>query len=148
MAVINEKLKAALPQLSMDTLGKLDRGAVARRVNDAISLCLANISKFPCRDAGKVETRKVTVDILMTPVVKAIKQGVEVNGRQQEVDAFDLVGITTRVKVKSGLPDAESADVTMLCEIQNGTIRDVRFNPTNNSAPDQMELAYDDDEHT
>lgn len=153
MKQISDKLKASLPQLQMANLGSLDRGAVARRVNEAISLAANNISKYPFRDGGKVEARKVVIEIVMTPMIEAVKIGVEGAGRQYEADGFELTGICTRVKVKSALPDAETADIKMLCEMKSGAITDIRFNPQNNMRPEQLELdlepgddAPDDDE--
>ena len=138
--MLSEKLKEMLPQLCMEHLGKLDRGAVQRRVDDAINLCLTNISKFPFRDGGKVETRKVTIEVYITPELKEISVGVEAGGRQQEIKGFELKGLEVRAKVKSGLPDAETGDVRMACDIRNGAIKDVRFNPDNNHQPEQLEL--------
>lgn len=137
---MNPKLKEALPKLSMERLSELDRGAVERRVNAALALCLSNISQFPFRDGGKVETRKVLIEVQITPEIKAIKIGVEGKGRQQQVEGWELEGVVVRVKVKSALPDAETADVRCLCEIRNNQITDVRFNPDNSDRPEQLDM--------
>ena len=144
---MNQKLKEHLPQLNLDSLGQLDRGAVERRFGDAIESVLANISKFPFRDQNKVETRAIHLAVFITPELRLFKQAVEGNnGRQVEVDVAELAGLSVRVKIKSALPDAETADVRMACDIVNGRINDVRFNPENNAKPDQLELEYADDD--
>jgi hypothetical protein len=144
---VKQILKDKLPRLELEQLGKLDRGAVARRFSDAIEQVLANISKFPFRDGNKVETRSISMSVYLTPELKLSKQGVEGrNGRQHEVDVAELSGVSVRVKIKSALPDAETADVRMACDIQNGRITDLRFNPENNAAPEQLELELADDE--
>lgn len=138
--LISPKLREQLPEFTMEHVGEMDRGAVERRVNYAIKQCLQDIARFPFRDGGKVEPRKVVLELVLTPEVKAVKVGVEVAGRQQEVDSYELHGISVRAKVKSAVPDAETADVRMVCDIQNNQILDVRFNPDNNDRPDQLEL--------
>lgn len=143
---MNQKLKEHLPQLNLDSLGELDRGAVERRFRDAMDSVLTNISKFPFRDQNKVETRAIHLSVFMTPELKLFKQAVEgPNGRQVEVDVAELAGLSVRVKIKSALPDAETADVRMACDIINGRINDVRFNPDNNGKPEQLSLEYDDE---
>lgn len=144
---LSPKLKEQLPQFNIEHLGEMDRNAVARRGNAALALCLENISQFPFRDGGKVETRKVTIEINLTPELKETKVAVELpGGRQQEVKHFELAGVTARVKIKSALPDAETGDVRMACDIHNGKIKEARFNPENNEAPDQLELDLDDED--
>ena len=140
---MNSKLKDMLPELNMSNLAQLDRGAVERRVNDELSQAFNNISRFPCRDGGKVEVRKVVIEVTLTPEVKSVKQGIEVNGRQQEVEAFELCGVSARVKVKGVHPDAETADVRMLCDIENGRIQSAHFNPDNNDRPEQLEIDFE-----
>ena len=145
--MLSDKLKEALPQLCMANLGKLDRGAVERRVDAAIALCVNNINQFPFRDGGKVESRKVTIELYITPELRETTVAIETNGgRQQEVKNFELKAISGRVKIKSGLPDAETGDVRMACDVRNGAIKDVRFNPDNNFAPEQLELDLEGDE--
>jgi hypothetical protein len=56
------------------------------------------------------------------------------------VDGYELSGLSVRVKIKAGLPDAESADVRMLVDMRGGQIANVLFNPDNNSEPSQLEL--------
>lgn len=141
---MNPKLKEMLPEFCMENLAQLDRGAVERRVNDELNQAFNNISRFPCRDGGKVEPRKVIIEVTLTPEVKEIKQGVEVNGRQQEVSAYELAGVSVRAKVKGVHPDAETADVRMLCDMQNQRIQSVYFNPNNNDRPEQLELDLED----
>lgn len=143
---MNPKLAEMLPQFTMETLSQLDRGAVERRVNDELAQAYNNISRFPCRDGGKVEPRKVIIEVTLTPELKKIKTAVEVGGRQQEVDSFELSGIVVRAKVKGVHPDAETADVRMLCDIVNNRIQGVYFNPENNERPEQLELDLDCDE--
>lgn len=144
---MNQKLKDHLPQLALNTLGQLDRGAVERRFRDAINCVLDNISKFPFRDNTKVETRAIHLSVFLTPELRMFKSAVESgHGRQVEVDVAELAGLSVRVKIKSNLPDAETADVRMACDIINGKINDVRFNPDNNAKPDQLELEYTEDD--
>lgn len=146
---MNQKLKEHLPQLTIQNLGQLDRGSVARRFGDAVEQILANISKFPCRDGNKVETRSLELKVFFTPELRLDKRGIEsANGNQMEVDVPELSGVSVRVKIKSALPDAETADVKMACDIINGRIADMRFNPNNNKAPDQLEFDLDRDEES
>lgn len=142
---MKKELKDKLPQLTLDTLPKLDRGALAKRFSDAIAVCIQNISQYPCRD-GKAETRAVHVALFLTPEIKLKKQCVESSGgRQVEVDVPEIVGLVVRAKVKSSIPDAETADVRMVVDVVAGRITDARFNPENNDAPDQLELFEDEE---
>lgn len=134
------KLKEQLPSFNMSNLPQLDRGAVERRVNDAIAAALNNISRFPFRDGGKVEVRKVIIEVQITPELRKIKTPVESAFGTTDLDSFELSGISVRAKVKGVHPDAETDDVRMLCDIQNQVVKGVYFNPNNNSRPDQLEL--------
>lgn len=141
------KLREKLPEFKMEHLSELDRGSVGRRVDDAVRMCLDNISKFPHRDGGKPEVRRVDIAVFLTPELKETTVPVETGGgRVQDVKHMELVGVSVRVKVKSSLPDAESADVKMACEVRNGVIKEVRFNPHNNTTPEQLELDLDDED--
>lgn len=135
-----------LPELTLSNLSKMDHGTVGRRFNDAVIECIGNISRYPFRDAGKVEVRKIIVEVTLTPEIRTFKQGVEVSGRQQEVDAYELSGVKAQVKIKSSLPDAICGTVKTLCKIVNNQIRKISFNPHNNQSPEQMELDMELDE--
>lgn len=132
--MLDPKLEANLPRLAAENIGRLDNGSVARRLNAAIADVLRNISQFPFRDAGKAETRKVTMELAITPEIRPTKNGAN------QVDGYELSGLSVRVKIKAGLPDAESADVRMLVDMRGGQIANVLFNPDNNSEPSQLEL--------
>lgn len=142
---MKKELKERLPQLGLGTLHQLDRGGLAKRFSDAIGMCLTNIAQYPCRD-GKAETRAVHLSVYLTPELKMKKRGVETaGGRQVEVDVPEICGLIVRAKVKSAIPDSETADVRMVVDLMNGRITDARFNPENNDNPDQLEL-FDEDE--
>lgn len=145
MSTVNQELKDKLPQLKFNNLGQMDSGTVERRVNGAIRETLDNIGRYPFRDGGKVEPRKVTITLVLTPTLKKSKRMMELaGGRSQEVDTFDLEGVSARVEVSSALPVAKTADVRVLCETKNGRIETALFNPNNNQMPEQMELFIDD----
>lgn len=142
---MKKELKDRLPQLGLATLHQLDRGGLAKRFSDAVGMCLANIAQYPCRD-GKAETRVVELKVYITPELKMKKRGVETSGgRQVEVDVPEICGLMVRAKVKSAIPDSETADVRLVVDMINGRIADARFNPDNNDNPDQLEL-FDEDE--
>jgi len=147
VSTVKQELKDNLPQLKFRNLGQMDSGTVERRVDGAIRETLDNIGRYPFRDGGKVESRKVTITLVLTPALKKTKQMIELaGGRSQEVDTFELDGVSARVEVSSALPVAKTADVRVLCETRNGRIETALFNPHNNQMPEQMELFGGDDE--
>lgn len=142
---MKQELKEKLPQLGLATLHQLDHGGLSKRFSDAIGMCLANIAQYPCRD-GKPETRAVHLSVYLTPELNFKKQGIERSGGGvAEVMVPEICGLLVRAKVKSAIPDSETADVRMVVDLTNGRITDARFNPQNNDQPDQLEL-FDEDE--
>lgn len=142
---MDAKLAERLPEFTMENLSQLDRGAVERRVNDAITQAMSNISRFPFKDAGKVEVRKVIIEVQITPELRKIKVPVESGRGTHEAESFELSGVSVRAKVKGVNPDAETADVRMICDIRQERIQAVYFNPNNNDRPEQLELDLGDE---
>ena len=141
---MKKELKEKLPQLGLPTLHQLDRGGLAKRFADAIGMCLANIAQYPCRD-GKAETRAVHLSVYLTPELKFKNQAVETASGHTEVKVPEICGLMVRAKVKSAIPDSETADVRMVVDVVNGRITDARFNPANNEMPEQLEMEFDED---
>lgn len=144
MTGLDEKLKARLPQLTLETLHQFDGGKLNRQFKRAMHRAVENISEFPLRN-GKPESREITLRVVVTPVVKTTKRAMESAFGSVEVDVPEIAGLAVRCVIKDKLPIFESGLVNMAVEVRGGRITDARFNPNNSENPGQLELFEDDD---
>lgn len=140
---MDQKLKESLPQLTLQTLHQLDRGKLDRQFSRAIARAMQNISEFPCK-GSKAEPREIALVFKLTPEIRFTKNAIETAMGQTEVMIPEIVGVTVSARIKDKFPIFESDDVRMVTEVVNGNIKDARFNPNNNSRPEQLELDLDE----
>ena len=62
-----------------------------------------------------------------------------------EVEVPEIVGMTVKAIIKDKLPIFESSNVSLITEVRNGRINDLRFNPNNSINPSQLEIDFDSD---
>jgi hypothetical protein len=136
---MDQETRERLKPVNFQTLEVYDRGSLARRLGDAWRNILDNISRYPLRD-GKAEPRKIIIELTIIPEVAKVKEGMERNGRQQEIEVPRIVGLKTFATIKDKLPTFQSSEVCMAVDIRNDRIVDARFNPNNPSSPNKLEF--------
>jgi hypothetical protein len=141
---MDAKLKEHLPQISLGSLSKLDRGRLARQFQRAIFRTLQNISEFPVR-GDKAETREIVIRVRLTPEIKFVKRAIETALGQTEGSFPEITGLMINADIKDKLPIFQTDDVRCAIDVVNGDIKDCRFNPDNNINPTQLEL-FDQEE--
>jgi|DEB3_MinimDraft_2_1074329.scaffolds.fasta_scaffold05960_5 hypothetical protein len=145
--MLTPKLAEQLPKFDARGILFMDDGNTERRLNGLINDAMDNISRYPFTGNGKVEKRKITVEIEIVPELKEISVPIETNGgRVNHVKSHELAGAIVQVKLAAGMPVAKSNVVRLACQLKNQKIVAAHFNPHNNDAPEQLELDLDDED--
>ena len=139
---MEQKLKDALPQLTLDSIHRLDRGKLERQFARAIARAMSNISEFPCK-GDKVEVREISLVFRLTPEIRFSKRSIESGMGQCEATVPEICGVMVNAHIKDKFPIFQTDDVRLAVDVVNGQIKDARFNPDNNQRPDQLELDLD-----
>lgn len=86
------ELSSHIVPLTMENLGELHQGVFGVRVNKCINLLMKDIVDRPANGAGKPETRKLTIQLELTPETDLV-DGV-----------INLAGINVEATVKGAVP--------------------------------------------
>lgn len=153
---IATKLKEILTPMTLAALVKISRGSVARRFDQIVADVMRNITQFPAlrkfTDKGVEwipQPREIYIKVTFLPVVQAQRVMIESEngGPAQETSVPKVIGITTDITCYPKLPEWRNAPVSMLVDTnKTGAITEIMFNPDCDTNPEQMALAFEDDD--
>lgn len=143
---MNPQLAEHLRQLSFDALGEIDHGNLRLEVDDALREVLDHISKYPCRDGLKTEPRKVTIELLIEPIIHTSMKATEGSSGTDRRPTIEIAGLALQAKVYPSKPRFRSPVIKALTKVKNGRILECSFNPSNNTAPEHLDLEFEGDD--